>query len=196
MVSPAPVVSALSLPIRWEELGFPDPWQAGPLAIASGAVGWAWTPFAPDLPVAPCKVDRGADVSRWGVDHVVVLVPDLDDAIGSLGAIGLAPRLRMRARGRPAAFFRVGTVLEVIQSPVPGAALYGLALWTDEPLEVVALRWRSLGRDVSDPTPAIQPGRRIFRVRDVDAGLAVMSPDVHARGRQRDDGWPGAGKRR
>jgi hypothetical protein len=55
--------------------------------------------------------------------------------------------------------------------------LYGVALVTTEPLETVILNWRSRGLDVTDPTPAIQPGRRIFTVRGTAAGLAVMSPD-------------------
>jgi hypothetical protein len=71
----------------------------------------------------------------------------------------------------------VGPLLEVIESPVRAPAVYGVALVTDEPLEVVALRWRSMGREVTDPKPAIQPGRRIMTVQSVEAGLAVMSPD-------------------
>ena len=89
----------------------------------------------------------------------------------------------MAVRGRPAAFFRVGPILEVIESPVRRAALYGVVLTTEEPLESVVLRWRSMGRDVTDPKPAIQPGRRIFTVRATAAGLAVMSPDRAAEGR-------------
>jgi hypothetical protein len=117
-------------------------------------------------------------MTGWDLDHVVLMVPDLEQAVAKLGDIGVSPRLRMQVRGRPAAFFRVGPLLEVIESPVRAPALYGVALVTEEPLEVVALRWRSRGRDVSDPRPAIQPGRRIISVRDTEAGLAVMSPDV------------------
>ena len=106
-----------------------------------------------------------------------MLVPDLDAAVERLSSLGVEPRLRLVIKDRPTAFFRVGPVLEVIESPVRAPALYGVALVTDEPLEVVALRWRSMGREVSDPKPALQPGRRILTVRDTEAGLAVMSPD-------------------
>ena len=34
------------------------------------------------------------------------------------------------------------------------------------------------GLDVTDPRPAIQPGRRIFTVKGTAAGLAVMSSDA------------------
>jgi hypothetical protein len=83
----------------------------------------------------------------------------------------------MQVGGRPAAFFRVGPILEVIESPVRQPAIYGVALTSEESLETVALRWRSLGRDVGDPHRAVQPGRRIMTVRATEVGFAVMSPD-------------------
>ncbi len=75
------------------------------------------------------------------------------------------------------AFYRVGTILEVIESPVRNPSLYGIALVTAEPLETAALRLRALGNDVGDPHDAIQPGRRIMTVRGFEAGLALMSPE-------------------
>jgi hypothetical protein len=68
-------------------------------------------------------------------------------------------------------------VLEVIESPVRAPSIFGVALATEEPLEVIVLRWRSSGFAVDDPRSAIQPGRRIVTVRGLDAGLAVMTPD-------------------
>jgi hypothetical protein len=35
-----------------------------------------------------------------------------------------------------------------------------------------------MGRDVTDPRDALQPGRRIFTVRATETGFAVMSPDA------------------
>ncbi len=119
----------------------------------------------------------GTIAPGWDLDHVVLLVGDLDEVVVALAEVGRAPRLRMEVMGRPTAFFRVGTLLEVIQSPVRSPALSGVALVTKEPLEVVALRWRATGLEVTDPRPAIQPGRRIFTVGALEAGLAVMSPD-------------------
>jgi hypothetical protein len=83
----------------------------------------------------------------------------------------------MQVGGRPAAFFRVGTLLELIESPARAPVIYGVALTTADSLEAVALRWRSLGHDVGDPKPAVQPGRRIMTVRAIEIGLAVMSSD-------------------
>ncbi len=108
---------------------------------------------------------------------MVLLVPELDELRRLMSAIGCEPRLTLEVQGRPTAFYRVGTVLEAIESPVRTPALYGVALVTDESLEAVALRWRSMGIEVGDVRPAIQPGRRIFSVGAVEAGLAVMSPD-------------------
>lgn len=123
------------------------------------------------------EVPVGTAAEGWDLDHVVLLVPDLDDLIATMGDVGLKPSLRMDVRGRPAAFFRVGPLLEVIESPVRGPAIYGVALVTDEQLETVVLRWRAMGRDVGDPQRAVQHNRRIFTVRSVEAGLVVMSPD-------------------
>jgi hypothetical protein len=173
-------LTTLSLPIPWSELGFPDPLQTRSTALTHGDVGWAWEPEAPAFPVPACVPAAGETAPGWDLDHVVLLVPDIDEAGAAMAGLGVSPRLRMDVRGRPAAFFRVGPLLEVIESPVRAAALYGVALVTDEPLEVVGLRWRGLGRDVSDAKPAIQPGRRILTVRDTEAGLAVMSPDAPA----------------
>ena len=170
------MLTTVSLPIPWHSLDFPDPMQLASTAVTEDAVGWAWDAGAPSWSIEACAELQGQPVPGWGLDHVVVLVPDLEEAASDLDLIGLAPRLRMEVSGRPAAFYRVGTVLEVIESPVRAPSLYGLALVTEEPLDVLALRWRSMGRDVSDPQPAIQAGRRILTVTDTEAGLAVMSP--------------------
>ena len=173
-----PTLSTVALPISWPGFGFPARLQAGPTCLVEAEdPGWAWADGAPELGIRSCPPVVGSPAPGWGTDHVVVLVPDVDDAAARLGAVGIRPRLRMEVRGRPTAFFRVGPVLEVIESPVRAPAIFGVALVTDESLEAVALRWRSLGHDVTDPHQAIQPGRRILTVRGLTAGLAVMSPD-------------------
>jgi hypothetical protein len=172
-----PTLIHLRLPLPWDEFDLPNPLQTRSTVLSTGEIGWAWDGPAPGFDVAVIDPVEGTAQPGWDLDHVVLLVPDLEDAIGVLGEAGLAPRLRMEVQGRPTAFFRVGPLLEVIESPVRAPAIYGVALVTEEPLEVVALRWRSMGRDVTDPKPAIQPGRRIMTVRAVEAGLAVMTPD-------------------
>ncbi len=173
----SPTIAALRLPIPWEEFDLPNPLMTRSTVLLSGDPAWHWSGATPEFPIPSCAPQAGEICDGWDLDHIVLLVPDLEAAIETLGAVELSPRLRMEVRGRPTAFFRVGPLLEVIQSPVRKPVLYGVALVTDAPLEVIVLHWRSMGRDVTDPKPAIQPGRRIFTVRGTEAGFAVMSPD-------------------
>lgn len=168
---------AVRLPLPWDEFELPNPWQTRGPVLLTGEPGWVWEEGNPELGIPACETPAGSTKPGWDVDHLVLLVSSLDATLAAMAEIGHQPRLRMEVSGRPAAFFRVGTVLECIESPVRSPALYGAALVTEEPLEVVALRWRSQGRDVADPKPAIQPGRRIMTVRATEAGLAVMSPE-------------------
>lgn len=179
---PAPSPSAgtlavVRLPIPWDEFDLPNPLETRSTVLTTGSVGWSWKGTAPNFGIPEAPMVAGESFEGWDLDHVVLLVPDLDQAIETAAAAGLSPRLRLEVKGRATAFFRVGPLLEVIESPVRAAALYGVALVTREPLEVVALRWRAIGRDVTDPRPAVQPGRRIMTVRALEAGLAVMTPD-------------------
>jgi hypothetical protein len=184
---PVTVISNLRLPIAWDSLAWPTSPRLGTdrgstVTLATGDPAWGWEPAAPAFPVGVITDNGGEDLSDFTVDHVVLLVPDLDAAVGTLARIDLTPRLRMRIRGdRRAAFFRVGPVLEVVEAPVRGASLYGVALATTHSLESVSLSWKALGLDVGDIGPAMQPGRRIMTIRGLDAGLAVMSADGPAR---------------
>ncbi len=171
------LLSAVRVPLPWDEFDLPNPLMTRSTVLLTGDIAWAWEPEAPDFGIDACDAVAGDTAEGWDLDHVVLLVADLDDAVATMQGIGAEPRLRLDVRERPTAFFRVGPLLEVIESPVRAPALFGVALVTEEPLETVALRWRSLGRDVTDPRPALQPGRRIMTVRATEAGLAVMSPD-------------------
>ena len=171
-------ITAIGLPIDWSVFGWPERPELGDIVLTTGDPQWAWEPAAPAFPVHTMEQPSGDPVYGYTLDHVVLLVPDIERAISTLDRIGVEPRLRMTISGdRPAAFFRVGTVLEVIQAPVRQASIYGLALSTTESLEAVSLRWKSLGLEVGDIKPAIQPGRRIMTIHGLDAGLAVMSAD-------------------
>jgi hypothetical protein len=173
-------IAGLQLPIDWTTLGWPATPILGNITLATGDPKWAWMDAAPALAIHVFETPAGHTVQYMTVDHIVVLVPDLDAAIGKFSRTGLEPRLRMTVRERPAAFFRAGPVIEVIESPVRQASLYGVALASDVPLETISLEWRSRGLDVGEIRPAIQPGRRIMTIRDLDAGLAIMSPDREA----------------
>jgi hypothetical protein len=170
-------LTALRVPLPWDDFLLPNPLQARSTVLMTGEIAWGWSDLPPDFPIASVAPAAGTAAAGWDLDHVVLLVPELEAAVATMRAIGAEPRLRMQVADRPAAFFRVGPLLEVIESPVREPVIYGVALTTDESLERVALRWRSLGRDVGDPRPAIQSGRRIMTVRATEIGLAVMSPD-------------------
>ena len=173
-------ISGLQLPIDWEQFGWPEAPNLAGVKLRTGDPAWFWTPSAPAFAVHTIAEPEGEIVEGFGVDHVVLLVPDIDRAMATLGRIELSPRLRMEVSGRPAAFYRVGPVLEVIEAPVRDASLYGVALTTDGSLETLALAWRSRGLEVGTIKPAVQRGRRIMTVHGLDAGLAVMSPDGSA----------------
>jgi len=181
MTEARPTITALAMPIDWERFGWPSTPSLGGITLVTGDPKWAWQPAAPSFGIHTMEPPHAEAVDGFTIDHVVLLVPSLDTAIGSLDRAGLTPRLRMEVRGRPAAFFRAGPVLEVIESPVRQASLYGLAVTAEAPLDALAISWRSRGLSVGDVKPAIQPNRRIFTVHDLDAGFAVMSPDREAR---------------
>ncbi|MFV1970574.1 MAG: hypothetical protein ACC683_06160 [Acidimicrobiia bacterium] len=170
-------LAALQLPIDWTAFGWSETPQLGDVALTTGDPKWAWAPTAPAFEVHTMEVPHATQVSGFVIDHVVLLVPDLDRAISRFDTIGLMPRLKMKVRGRPAAFFRGGPVIEVIESPVRQASIYGIAVTAEEPLESLALTWKAGGLSVGDVKDAIQPGRRIMTVHDLDAGFAVMSQD-------------------
>ena len=129
----------------------------------------------------PEPIEHPNRVSR--IDHVVVNTPDLDRTIGSLRGFGFSPR---RTRDVPGAdrrqvFLWAGeTILEVVGPTEPAgtgpASIWGLALTTDDMEEAVAL----LGDRMTEPKPAVQPGRHIATIKTGELGvtpaLALMTP--------------------
>jgi catechol 2,3-dioxygenase-like lactoylglutathione lyase family enzyme len=127
-----------------------------------------------------------------GLDHVVVLTPDLDRTIAALGAVGLACR-RIRdteSYGSPMrqAFFRLGpTILEVVSGDagtgLPAvdapAAWFGLAVDVDDLDRTGEL----LGEGFGTIKDAVQAGRRIatFRHKVLGLSVAVAAMDDRAR---------------
>jgi hypothetical protein len=173
-------IAGLQLPIDWTTLGWPATPILGDITLATGDPKWKLTDSTPALAIQVFEPAAGHTVKYMTVDHIVLLVPDLDGAIGSFSRAGLEPRLRMNVQDRPAVFFRAGPVIEVIESPVRQTSLFGIAVTSEVPLETLSLEWRSRGLDVGAIRPAIQPGRRIMTIRGLDAGLAIMSPDREA----------------
>lgn len=106
------------------------------------------------------------------IDHVVMLVPDLERKIDELEGHGIElRRIREGATGMGTyrqAFFRVGRpILEVVEADGP-ERLWGITFTTADIDAAASLLGDNLGR-VKD---AVQPGRRIATVR-VEAGLGL-----------------------
>lgn len=171
-------LTALQLPIDWTIFGWPEVPRLGDIALVTGDPKWGWEPAPPAFELYSMEAPSAAEVGGFHIDHVVLLVPELEGAISRFDRIGLHPRLRMEVAGRPAVFYRAGPVIEVVESPVRQASIYGLAVTADDSLESLAIEWKSRGLAIGDVKDAIQPGRRIMTVHDLDAGFAVMSRDA------------------
>lgn len=150
------------------------PMDGGRLVCELGDWAWAWEPGPPDLPIDSFEsVAVGTSSETWAIDHVVVGTPDLDGTVAALVAAGADDRRRgSTVRGLRAAFLLAGTLVEVIEvGSTP--RLVGVAFETDIDLREVAAAWRREGFEVTDPHPAVQPGRSILSLRD--APVAVMT---------------------
>jgi hypothetical protein len=187
-------------PERWEACGFSvekDVCVVGEVRIrfapgeGKGVVGWSLHGIGSSeldgLPTTTSERPSPAEAPAHpngvtAVDHVVAISSDLDRTVEKLVAAGLDLR-RIREEPTPAgasrqAFFRLGeSILEVVQEPPEAtekaggdrpAFFWGLALTAPDLERTVAY----LGDRVSEPRPAVQPGRKIATLRR-DAGLAV-----------------------
>lgn len=133
-----------------------------------------------DLPPPAVDDDPGGPHPNGvvGLDHVVLLSPDLDRTIAALEGIGLQLRRTREAGtyGTPMkqAFFRLGPVILEVVGPLDGPAgdgpprFFGLA-FTVEDLDATAA---FLGDRLRPPKEAVQPGRRIATL-DKAAGSTV-----------------------
>ncbi len=173
-------------------------WTLSGLDVADGAVDGLPTTVAnegPDELAAPAPAAPAPAAPHpngaTGLDHVVVLTPDLDRTLAALDAIGLELR-RIRdttSYGSPMrqAFFRLGpTILEVVSGDtgtgVPAsdapAAWFGLAVDVADLDATAAL----LGDAMGEIKDAVQEGRRIatFRHKVLGLSVAVAAMDDHA----------------
>lgn len=195
-------------PEMWEAAGFvvgPDAvCRVGSVGIrlvgrerGTGIVGWTLRDLPPGLadseldgiPTAASDGPRSEPSAHpngvVGIDHVVLLTPDLRRTVEALAAIGLQPRRERDGELGGAqmrqVFFRLGDViLEVVGSPERTgdgpADLWGLThVVTD--LDATA---ELLGDRIGRVKDAVQPGRRIATLRHRALGMsvntAVISP--------------------
>lgn len=174
-------------------------WSVAGLAITDGSLDGLRTEArsaesgAPDAP--PALHPNGT----VGLDHVVVLTPDLDRTVAACEAAGLELR-RIREtsmNGSPMrqGFFKLGpVVLEVVSGDVgvglpaadPPATFWGLAVDVADLEETAAALGDGLGRVKT----AVQPGRRIatIRTKAFDVSVAIAAMDRHADRTAADDG--------
>ena len=156
-----------------------------------GLLGWALSGIDPSLDgelldggLATAVVEpRGPEFAAHGLgasglDHVVVLTPDLERTTGAIAASTGCELKRIRDVGPMRQGFhrigRHGLIVEVVERPEVEegpAQFWGLVLNVDD-LDAAC---EFLGSDrVSEPKDAVQPGRRIATVsREVGLGLPV-----------------------
>ncbi len=175
-------------------------------ARGGGIIGWLWGVTGPNSErderprteevlsgiytgtIATCAeqsvrregVSRGLGANPNTVDfleHIVVMVPQLDDAIAAFEGVGVpCRRIRDAGRGMRQAFFKLeDTVFEVV-GPSPGAPrCWGLAFMCGDVAEAVAVARRN-GLQATEPKAAVQGGR-IARIVDPLDGVAVAFMD-------------------
>ena len=162
-----------------------------------GIVSWSLSGLPPrgrdgDLDGIPTTMWNGAAVSPGthpngviGIDHVVLLSPDLGRTVAALAATGLQPRRERDGElgGQPIrqVFFRLGEViLEVVGSPTTAgdgpSSLWGITYVVADIDATAAF----LGDRTTPVKDAVQPGRRIttldHRAFDLSVRTALISP--------------------
>jgi catechol 2,3-dioxygenase-like lactoylglutathione lyase family enzyme len=158
--------------------------------VRAAGLDFVLTPGRIGAEPSPPTATEAAAVSA--LDHVVVMTPNPDRALGLYGAkFGLDLRLDRANQqwGARQLFFRCGgTVFEV------GASLK--APVTDEPDRFGGLAWRvtdpdaaqarmaAAGFDVSEVRTGRKPGTKVFTVRDAPGGVPTLmlapSPELEA----------------
>lgn len=125
-----------------------------------------------------------------GIDHVVVMTPDVDRTVSSFAVLGLeARRERVGELGGAAVrqvFYRLGeVVVEVVGSPHAHgdgpATIWGITFTVDDIDAAAAYLSDRVGR-VKD---AVQPGRRITTLRTRDLGISTQIALISPHGRSR-----------
>ncbi|UXA17228.1 VOC family protein [Mycobacterium sp. SMC-4] len=162
----------------------------------SGIVGWSLTGLPQDaprdldgIPTEGCGPDPARPATHdngvTGIDHVVLMSPDLDRTVRALAAVGVAPRRErdVELGGRPLRqiFFRLGEViLEVIgypARPTEGpSTLWGITYVVADIDATAAF----FGERTGPVKKAVQPGRRITTVRNLDFGMSVRTAMISA----------------
>lgn len=162
-----------------------------------GIVGWSLRglprAFPDDLDGIPTRPSTAAAAEPathpngvTGIDHVVVLSPDLDRTVASLAGIGVHPRRErdgeLGGRAMRQIFFRFGEVIiEVVGSPETASdgpsTLWGITYVVAD-IDATAAFFGDLTGPVK---AAVQPDRRITTLRHRDLGISVRTAVISAR---------------
>lgn len=178
-------------PRRWQALGFTisdgDRILVGGVELRLGVgrrgiTGWTLAGIDGDgdidgLPttITAAAPPPGAEHANGalGIDHVVILAPDFERTDGALAARGMSLRRERDGGGFRQGFRRLGpAIMEIVEArDLEGAArFWGLVVVV---ADLDAL-YQRLAPHVSEPRPAVQPGRRIATL----AASAGLSPRV------------------
>jgi len=152
--------------------------------IGAAGLNFVLTPGRIGAQDSPPTATEAAAVSA--LDHVVVMTPNPDRALGLYGAkFGLDLRLdRTNAQwGARQLFFRCGgTVFEVgasLKAPATPESLaapdrFGGLAWRVTDPDAAQARLAAAGFDVSEVRTGRKPGTRVFTVRDAPGGVATL----------------------
>ncbi len=157
------------------------PGLAGEAIRASVITGGLAGVFSAATPTRSTIEDRRAALALRGenpntvryLDHVVIMAPDLEQAIAANETIGVAcKRIREAGRGIRQAFFKLEeTVLEVAGPARGRPGCWGLAFMCGDIDRAVALA-RENGFQATEPKVAVQGGR-IARIIEPLDGVAI-----------------------
>lgn len=164
----------------------------------TGILGWSLRGLPADGPVAELDGIPTANSTAAvpipvvhengvvGIDHAVLLSPDLDRTVAALAGIGAQPRRERDGElgGRPIRqiFFRLGEVIvEVVGSPATAnegpSSLWGITYVVAD-IDATAAFFGDRTSPVKD---AVQPGRRITTLRHRDLDITVRTAFISAR---------------
>ncbi|WP_221177471.1 VOC family protein [Nocardioides marmoriginsengisoli] len=162
----------------------------------TGIVGWSLRGVAADLAdldgVPSSVSDEPADNpaihpnGATGIDHVVLLSPDLRRTVAAFEALGVSPRRERDGElgGQPIRqiFFRLGAVVVEVIGSADAADEGPSSLWgiTYDVQDIDAIA-TFLGERTSPVKDAVQPGRRITTLRHRDLGMSVRTALISPR---------------
>ena len=132
--------------------------------------------IAKPQPSAPPAARPSPNTVAW-LEHMVVMVPQLDEAIVAFERVGLpCKRVREAGRGMRQAFFKLQeSVFELVGPSGTEPRCWGLAFMCGDAAAAVAVARRN-GLQATEPKPAVQGGR-IARIVEPLDGVAVAFMD-------------------